>query len=158
MSSATNVTSPLRQLEAAAPVPSNLVSNSNLGTGAQKNSQQTGGCYNTQINADTINYHGELASDTPPPLSVTLTAASGARTSEDPASANLHSALPSRPRLCRPTAAGRARRKAFCMEQESCSSGTWWRGVCDRYNASNKQKTDNLKQVATRHRVLLPYA
>lgn len=67
MSSAMDVTLYLRQLAGAAPVPPNLVSNSNLGTGAQKNSQQTGGCHNTQFNADTINYHGELASNTPSP-------------------------------------------------------------------------------------------
>jgi len=61
MSSAINTTSPLRQLVAAAQVPPNLVSNNNLGAGAQKNSQQTGGSYNTQFTADTINYHGEHA-------------------------------------------------------------------------------------------------
>ncbi|GAB7332859.1 hypothetical protein MBLNU13_g04577t2 [Cladosporium sp. NU13] len=71
MSSTTNMTLPLRQLAAAAPVPSNLVTNSNLGTGAQRNSQQTGGCHNTQLNADTINYHAvqEPARTPPPPIS-----------------------------------------------------------------------------------------
>jgi hypothetical protein len=48
------MTLPLRQLEAQ-----NSVSNNNLGAGAQKNFQQTGGFHNTQFNADTINYHGE---------------------------------------------------------------------------------------------------
>ena len=36
-----------------------MVSNNNLGAGAQKNFQQTGGFHNTQFNAETINYHGE---------------------------------------------------------------------------------------------------
>ena len=43
MSSAINMTLPLRQSEAAQPVPPNFVSNNNLGAGAQKNFQQTGG-------------------------------------------------------------------------------------------------------------------
>jgi hypothetical protein len=59
MSSAVNTMLPLRQLEAAASLPPNLVSNNNLGGGAQKNFSQTGGSHNKQFNADTINYHGE---------------------------------------------------------------------------------------------------
>jgi len=35
------------------------LSNNNLGAGAQKNFQQTGGFHNTQFNAETINYYGE---------------------------------------------------------------------------------------------------
>ena len=61
MSSAINTTLPLRQLVAAAQVPPNLVSNNNLGAGAQKNFPQTGGSHNTQFNADTINYSREFA-------------------------------------------------------------------------------------------------
>jgi hypothetical protein len=48
------MTLPLRQPEAQ-----NSVSNNNLGAGAQKNFQQTGGFHNTQFTADTINYRGE---------------------------------------------------------------------------------------------------
>jgi hypothetical protein len=53
-SSAKTMTLPLRQPEAK-----NSVSNNNLGAGAQKNFQQTGGFHNTQFTADTINYRGE---------------------------------------------------------------------------------------------------
>ena len=41
------MTLPLRQSEAAQPVPTNFVSNNNLGAGAQQNFQQTGGFNNT---------------------------------------------------------------------------------------------------------------
>ena len=99
MSSAINTTLPLRQLEAAAAVAPNLVSNNNHGAGAQKNSQQTGGFYNTQFNADTINYHGEHALDTYP-LALRSTNGSRSRTDKDPASAIFHRALPPRSTLC----------------------------------------------------------
>jgi hypothetical protein len=82
MPSAINTTLPLRQSEAAQPDPPSLVSNNNLGAGAQKNFQQTGGFNNTQFNAETINYHGKHGSDTlaavqertktPPPPSSTV--------------------------------------------------------------------------------------
>ena len=52
-----------RQQEAAALVPPYLVSNTNLGAGAQKNFHQTGGSHNTQFNAETINYHGKHGPD-----------------------------------------------------------------------------------------------
>jgi hypothetical protein len=104
MSSAINTALPLRQPEAAQPVPPNLVSNNNLGAGAQKNFQQTGGFNNTQFNAETINYHGKHGSDTLA-LAPRSTNGSGARTHEDPASAILHRAFPPRSTLCRPTTA-----------------------------------------------------
>jgi hypothetical protein len=94
-----NTTLPLRQLEAAAPMSSSLISNNNLGAGAQKNFQQTAGSHNTQFNADTINYHGEYALDTHP-LALRSTNSSRSRTGKDPASAILHCALLSRPTLC----------------------------------------------------------
>jgi hypothetical protein len=106
MFSAINTTLPLRQLDAAAPVPPNLVSNINLGAGAQKNFQQTGGSLNTQFNADTINYYGEHALDMHP-LALRNTNGSGARTHKDRASAILNRAFSSRSTLCRPTTAGR---------------------------------------------------
>jgi len=99
-----NTTLPVQQLEAAAPVSSNLISNNNLGAGAQKNFSQTGGSHNTQFNADTINYHGEHGLDTHS-LALRSTNSSGARTNKDPASAILHSALSSRSTLYRPTTA-----------------------------------------------------
>jgi hypothetical protein len=87
-----NTTLPLRQLEAVAPMSSNLVSNNNLGAGAQKNFLQTGGYHNTQFNADTISYHGECTPDTHP-LFLRSTNSSRSRTDKDPASAILHCAL-----------------------------------------------------------------
>lgn len=155
MSSAINTTSPLRQLEAATPVPSNLVWNNNLGAGAQKNFQQTGGSYNTQINGDTINYHGEHALDTHP-LALRSADCSGTRTNKDPASAIFHGALSSRSTLCLPTTAERVRREAICMEQKGCTSRPRRRRVRSGGNPLNKQKADDLQQVSARHRVLLP--
>ena len=64
MASAIHTTLPLRQSEVPATVPPNCVVNNNLGAGAQKNFQQTGGFNNTQFNAETINYHGKHGSDT----------------------------------------------------------------------------------------------
>jgi hypothetical protein len=128
MSSGMNTPLPLRQPDAARPVPPNLVSNNNLGAGAQKNFQQTGGSHNTQFNADTINYHGEHAPDTHP-LAFRSTNGSGVRTNKDPALANLHRALPPRSRLRPPAATGRARREAVCMEQNSCTGRPGRRGV-----------------------------
>jgi hypothetical protein len=157
MTSAMNTTLPLRQLEAVALMSSNLVSNNNLGAGAQKNFQQMGGSHNTQFNADTINYHGEHALDTHP-LALRSTNGSLSRTDKDPASAILHCALPSRSTLCRPTTAGRGRREAICMEQKSCTNRPWWCGVRNMYNRLNKHEADDLQQVAARHRVLLPSA
>ena len=84
MSSAINTTLPLRQLVGAAQVPPNLVSNSNLGAGAQKNSQQTGGSHNTLFTADTINYQGEHALGRIRWLSAALTAAVQERTRTPP--------------------------------------------------------------------------
>jgi hypothetical protein len=156
MSSAINTTLPLRQLEAPATVTPNLVSNNNLGVGAQKNFQQTGGFHNTQFNADTINYHGEHALDTHP-LALRSTNGNRSRTDKDPASAIIHRALPSRSTLCRPTTAGRARRKAICMEQKSCASRPRRCWVRDVYSPLKKQKADGMQQVPTRHRVLLPW-
>jgi hypothetical protein len=156
MSSAINTTLPLRQLDAAAAVAPNLVSNKNLGAGAQKNTQQTGGSHNTQFNADTIIYHGEHALDTHP-LALRSTNGSRSRTDEDPASAILHCALPSRSTLCRPTAAGRARREAICMEQKSCTGRPRRCWVRDVYSPLNKEEADGMQQVPARHRVLLPY-
>ena len=104
MSLGVNTPLPLRQSDAARPVPPNLVSNNNLGSGAQKNFQQTGGFNNTQFNAETINYHGKHGSDTLA-LAPRSTNGSGARTHEDPAYAILHRAFPSRSTLCRPTTA-----------------------------------------------------
>ncbi|GAB7336639.1 hypothetical protein MBLNU13_g10326t2 [Cladosporium sp. NU13] len=73
MSSAVNTTLPLRQLEAAASLPQNLVLNNNLGTGTQKNSQQTGGSHNKLFTADTIHYHAvQERTRTPPPPSSTV--------------------------------------------------------------------------------------
>lgn len=135
-------------------MPPNLVSNNNLGAGAQKNFQQTGGSHNKQFIADIINYYGEHALDLCP-LAVRNTDGSGARTNKDPASAILHRALPSRSTLCRPTTAGRARREAICMEQKSCTSRSRRRGVRNVYNPLNKQEADDLQQVAARYRVLL---
>jgi hypothetical protein len=53
-----NTTLLLRQLEVAAPISSNLISNNNFSSGTQKNFAQTGGSHNEQFNADTINYQG----------------------------------------------------------------------------------------------------
>jgi hypothetical protein len=154
MSSARNTTLPPRQLDATA-APPNFVSNNNLGAGVQKNFSQMGGSHNTQVNAETVNYYGEHDLETHS-LAFRSTNSSITRTNKDPTSAILHRALPSRSTLCRPTTAGRARREAICMEQESCTSGSRWRGVRDVYNPLNKQKADGLQQVAARHRVLLP--
>jgi hypothetical protein len=158
MSSGMNTPLPLRQQVAAQPVPPNLVSNNNLGAGAQKNFQQTGGSHNTQFNADTINYHGEHAPDTHP-LAFRSTNGSGVRTNKDPALANLHRALPPRSRLRPPAATGRARREAVCMEQNSCTGRPGRRGVRKVWNPPlNNREADDLQQVATRDRVLLPCA
>jgi phosphoglycerol transferase MdoB-like AlkP superfamily enzyme len=99
MSSAMDTTLPLRQLNATAAAAQNFVSNNNLGAGVQKNFQQTGGFNNTQFNAETINYHGKHGSDTLA-LAPRSTDGSAARTRKDPTSTILHSALPSRSRLC----------------------------------------------------------
>lgn len=156
MSSAINTPLPLRQPEAAALVPRNLVSNKNLGAGVQKNFSQMRGSHNTQFNAETVNYYGGHALDTHP-LALRSTNGSCSRTDKDPASAILHCALPSRSTLCRPTAVGRARREAICMEQKCCTSRPRRRGVRDVYSPLNKEEADGMQQVPTRHRVVLPY-
>jgi hypothetical protein len=155
MTSAIDTMLPLRQLNAAATVSPNCVLNKNLGAGAQKNTQQTGGSYNTQFNADTINYNGERALDTHP-LVLRSTNGSRSRTDKDPASTILHCALPSRSTLCRPTTAGRARREAICMEQKSRASRPRRRWVRDVYCPLNKEEADSMQQIPTRYRVLLP--
>jgi hypothetical protein len=162
MSTGPGATLPLRQPEVADPIPTNAVSNNNLGAGTQKNHQQTGGCNNTQVNAKTINnYLGKHGSDA---LVLVLhgTNNSAARTPEDPASASasavFHRALPSRSALCRPTTAGRPRGETVYKRHKSCVGRTRRRRVRSVYSPPNKRKADDLKQVAARHRVLLPCA
>jgi hypothetical protein len=144
MSSAANTTLPLRQLEAAAPIPPNLISNNNLGAGAQKNFQQTGGFHNTQFNANTINYHGEHGPQTRA-QALRSTNGSIVRTRKDPTSAILHRALPSRSTLRPPTTAGRAGREAICREQKTCVGRPRRRRVGSVYSPQSKRKADDLK-------------
>lgn len=132
----------------------NLILNKNLDAGGQKNFQQIGGSHNVQYNADIINYHGERALDMHP-LALCNTNGNGARPSKKPASTVLHCALPSRPELCRPTGARKARRKVICMEQKSCPRRHWWRRVRQNHHVLKRWKADGLQKVATRHRVLL---
>lgn len=73
---------PLRQMQTTASMAPCLVSNNNLGAGAQETVQQNGGSHNVLYNADTIYYHGKRALDRYS-LAFCGTNSSGARTATD---------------------------------------------------------------------------